>query len=172
MNETHQGIEKIIHQHRRRLQILKERKAQLGVNTPPEVLTEIEDIESQLEEIKQAQKIDDPFLALALTIGIVTTNYVKITLTINGVVVSGYVIGAKQYGEYLLNNLTTVVEGGPIGVKSEIADQANKTHIHLRDARLYPTNGGPIPPLDEPGVYWRGKLSAIESYAIETTKPE
>jgi hypothetical protein len=169
MTTPNQGIETIIREHQRRLQILKERKAQLGISTPPEVLTEIEDIESQLEEIEQAQKIDDPFLAWILAIGFVTINYVKITLTINGVVVSGYVIGAKQYGEYLLNNLVTVIEGGKIGVAPEVVDRANKTYIHLRDARLYPTNGGPIPSLDEPGMYWRGKISAIESYAIGVT---
>jgi predicted nucleic acid-binding Zn-ribbon protein len=63
MTQTNQSIETIIREHRRRLQILKQRKAQLGITTPPEVLTEIEDIESQLEELQQTQKIDDPFLA-------------------------------------------------------------------------------------------------------------
>lgn len=171
MSETNQGIEAIINQLQRRLQKLHEKEALQGINTPAEVLIEIEDIQNRLKALQQTQKIDDPFLALALAIGIITTHQVRITLTINGVVVSGYVIGAKHYGEYLLNDLVTVVEGGSLGVDPKAVDRANKTHIHLRDARLYPTNGGPIPPLNEPGMYWRGKLSAIESYAIGTTKP-
>jgi hypothetical protein len=171
MTETIQGLEAIILNHKRRLQILKEKAAQFGISTPPEILTEIEDIESKLKELEQTQKIDDPFLALLLAIGIITINYVHITLTVNGVIVSGYIIGAKQYGEYLLNNTVTVIEGSKLGVNSEVIDHANKTYLHLRDARLYPTNGGPIPPLNEPGMYWRGKLSAIESYAIGITNP-
>jgi hypothetical protein len=169
MTEIIQDLEAIILEYKRRLQKLKESQARFGISTPPEILTEIEDIESKLKELEQTQKIDDPFLALMLSIGIITVDHVHITLTINGVIVSGYVLGAKQYGEYLLNNLVTVVEVGKLGVNPEVVDCSNKTYIHLRDARLYPTNGGLIPPLDEPGMYWRGKLSAVESYAIGVT---
>ena len=169
MTETTQGVEAIIQKYQRRLQKLKEKQATLGINTSPEDLIEIEDIESKLKELEQTQQIDDPFLALMLSIGIITVNYVHITLTINGVIVSGYVTGAKQYGEYLLNNLMT--GEGKLGVNPDVVDRSNKTHIHLRDARLYPTSGGPIPPLDQPGMYWKGKLSAVESYAIRESNP-
>jgi hypothetical protein len=36
--------------HSRRLQKLKEQKACMGINTPPEVLIEIEDIEAKIEK--------------------------------------------------------------------------------------------------------------------------
>ena len=41
-------IEKLISENQRRLQILKEKKAKLGINTPPEILTEIVDREVRL----------------------------------------------------------------------------------------------------------------------------
>ncbi len=40
--------QKLIINHNRRLQKLKEKQAILGYHTPPEILTEIEDIESEL----------------------------------------------------------------------------------------------------------------------------
>lgn len=45
-------IEKIIQLSLRRLQKLKEQQALKGLNTPPEVLIEIEDIEAQLEQLQ------------------------------------------------------------------------------------------------------------------------
>ncbi|MBI1879931.1 MAG: hypothetical protein HYR94_17210 [Chloroflexi bacterium] len=68
MTEITQGVEGIILAHQRRLQKLKEKQALLGINTPPQDLIEIEDIESRLKELEQAQKIDDPFLAWILII--------------------------------------------------------------------------------------------------------
>ena len=41
-------IQELITKHQRRLQKLKEKEATLGINTPAEVLTEIEDIEAKL----------------------------------------------------------------------------------------------------------------------------
>jgi formylglycine-generating enzyme required for sulfatase activity len=45
-------IQKLITEHRRRLQKLRERQAKQGINTPPEVLTEIEDIEAQIDRLR------------------------------------------------------------------------------------------------------------------------
>lgn len=47
----HTHTQKIIKEKRRRLQKLKEQAARLGINTPPEILTEIEDIEAELETL-------------------------------------------------------------------------------------------------------------------------
>ncbi|KAA3655948.1 MAG: hypothetical protein DWQ04_32500 [Chloroflexi bacterium] len=44
---------KLIKNYRRRLQILKENKALQGISTPPEILLEIEDIESEIEKLKE-----------------------------------------------------------------------------------------------------------------------
>jgi fructose-1,6-bisphosphatase/inositol monophosphatase family enzyme len=45
-------IKKLISEHNRRLQYLKEREAKTGLETPPHVLTEIEDIEEKIEQLQ------------------------------------------------------------------------------------------------------------------------
>lgn len=46
------GIRELINNKQRRLQKLKERKAIYGINTPPEVLIEIEDTEAEIKELQ------------------------------------------------------------------------------------------------------------------------
>jgi hypothetical protein len=46
-----ENINKLIAEHHRRLQKLKEKEARFGLNTPPEILTEIEDIEAELTSL-------------------------------------------------------------------------------------------------------------------------
>lgn len=45
-------IKKLIVEHNRRLQKRQEQQARLGVNTPPEILIEIEDIEAEIEKLQ------------------------------------------------------------------------------------------------------------------------
>jgi tetratricopeptide (TPR) repeat protein len=63
--------------HQRRLQKLKEKKATFGINTPPEILIEIEDIETELERLENLSnapvvvppvQTTTPILSLPLTI--------------------------------------------------------------------------------------------------------
>lgn len=42
-------IRALITEHQRRLQKRKEQQARLGINTPPEILTEIDDIEAEIQ---------------------------------------------------------------------------------------------------------------------------
>jgi len=51
--------EELIETHQRRLQILKEKKATLGISTPPEVQMEIEDIEKAIKDLREKQKSPD-----------------------------------------------------------------------------------------------------------------
>lgn len=171
MTDTNQGVQAIIVEHQRRLQKLKEKQARLGIDTPPQVLTEIEDIENELEELEQIkeQEIGDAFLSYILAIGMITTNRVYIVLTLSGAIVSGYVIGARQFGEYILN--TSMIGDGKIGVKTELVEKSNKTYIHLKDAQFYSVKSGQALFLEKSGLYWRGKLSEIESYAVNITNP-
>ena len=54
------NIENLIRKHTNRLQKLKEQKAEFGINTPPHVLTEMEEIETQIAvlqaELKEIRK--------------------------------------------------------------------------------------------------------------------
>jgi hypothetical protein len=45
-------IKKLVHNYSRRLQILKEQQALRGINTPPEIVIEIEDIEAKIEKLQ------------------------------------------------------------------------------------------------------------------------
>ena len=47
-----EALQKQIATHQRRLNILKEKQARLGYSSPPEVITEIEDIEAQVAKLK------------------------------------------------------------------------------------------------------------------------
>lgn len=47
-----ESINNLIATHRRRLQLLKEKKAKYGLNTPSEIIIEIEDIEAEIEQLE------------------------------------------------------------------------------------------------------------------------
>lgn len=49
-------IQELLIKHQRRLQKLQEKEATLGINTPPETLIEIEDIEAQIEQLQDQLK--------------------------------------------------------------------------------------------------------------------
>ena len=49
---TSEDAQKLIERHQRRLQKLQESRATQGISTPPEVLTEIEDIERELGKLR------------------------------------------------------------------------------------------------------------------------
>lgn len=49
-------IQALIDKKQRRLQKLKEKEATLGINTPPEILTEMEDIELEIERLREERR--------------------------------------------------------------------------------------------------------------------
>lgn len=84
-----ENIENEIKAHSRRLQLLKERYAKQGYNTPPEVITEIEDIEKKLEELQsKSPKVAPPLhtrfiiggiiLVLIFIFGLAIINFIPI----------------------------------------------------------------------------------------------
>lgn len=54
MRDDH--IKNLIYNYNRRLQLLKEQQALRGLNTPPEILLEIEDIEAKLGQLETELK--------------------------------------------------------------------------------------------------------------------
>lgn len=48
-------IQRLLLEHERRLQLLKEKKAQYGLETPVSILTEMEDIQREIEELEAAR---------------------------------------------------------------------------------------------------------------------
>src|SRR5262245_41336122 len=51
-----EDVQKLINNHSRRLQILKEQAAKFGLYTPPHILTEIEDTEAAIEKLRTELK--------------------------------------------------------------------------------------------------------------------
>lgn len=53
-------IKALLTQHQHRLQKRKEQQARFGINTPPEILTEIEDIEAEIQRYQiELEALDD-----------------------------------------------------------------------------------------------------------------
>ncbi len=63
-------LKKLIFEHRRRIQKLKEQQARLGINTPPEILIEIEDIVAEIKrlqtELETTESLDSPEIPIDL----------------------------------------------------------------------------------------------------------
>ena len=64
---TAADTQKLIERRTRRLQKLKERQATQGISTPPEVLTEIEDIQAELEKLRETLATEQDRLQQTLT---------------------------------------------------------------------------------------------------------
>jgi hypothetical protein len=107
-------------------------------------------------------------LSFVLALGAISLEPVPLTLTFQGVTVAGYVTTPEKFHDHWWQ---TIIEPGAISYNPGILEAARTTYIHLRDARLYPASGGPMPPFNQPGIYWRGKLSALEGYALGRQTP-
>jgi len=109
-----------------------------------------------------------------------------LTLCVGGVLVSGALIGGREYFEGFAGEVASGVadpavarkareffrspaalyqpeEGRPGGAKvSSVADPLS--YIHLKAARFFTASGEPIPV--NHGGYWRGKLSAVDGFVL------
>ena len=47
-----EDVRQLLNEHKRRLNILREREARLGLNAPPEMILEIEDIETKIAQLQ------------------------------------------------------------------------------------------------------------------------
>src|SRR3954453_22059536 len=47
-----------------------------------------------------------------------------------------------------------------------LAQEDRTSYIHLSDARVLATGGGPLPP---GGVHWRGRLSEVSGWSLDTS---
>jgi len=109
-----------------------------------------------------------------------------LTLCVGGGLVSGALIGGREYFEGFAGDVASSVadatvahkvreffrspaalyqpdEGLPGGAKaSSLADPLS--YIHLKAARFFTSSGAPIP--GSCGGYWRGKLSAVDGFVL------
>ena len=111
-----------------------------------------------------------------------------ITLNVSGVMISGELVSGHRYFEGFAKDLKEVLFGtnseggndiersirqlGDIYTQSlrepELDDEelSPPNFIHLMNARVFHPSGKPIP--DNKGVWWRGKLNAIDGFIVGT----
>lgn len=105
---------------------------------------------------------------------------VSATLFVKGLLVSGMVIGRKQYIEHFVHGLTGGLseetqaewkQAFGLNDDEEVTSvAATQRYIHMRDARVYTPGQNPIP---ENGLHWRGKIVEVDGFALGTfNKPD
>lgn len=121
---------------------------------------------------------------------------IGITLNVGGTLISGDLVSGREYFEDFAKNFVDGFAAGVKGVdpetvsamevslkkladmypdrtvekkKEEEEEEALRTtdrptYIHLRDARIYHPAGAPIPA--NQGVWWRGRLEAVDGFIL------
>ena len=126
------------------------------------------DIDWALEILVKAANTDDTFSP-------------AVVLSVGGAMVGGRLIGGRQFFDGLMAEIKVArgerEEGGrtlfelfrqgygePPKSDEEAAEQlkAPVSFVHLKDARYFAAGQKPIPA--NRGVYWRGKLSAVDAF--------
>jgi hypothetical protein len=97
-----------------------------------------------------------------------------ITLTVNGLTVSGKITPAWQWLEDVEQQSTlagddrwaTFFRDGMDGIIDKQAEwKAVQPVIHLRDARFFPLGGlTPVPAMEKRGFHWRGKIADVSGW--------
>ncbi len=114
---------------------------------------------------------------------------VDVTLCVGGTLVSGSLIGGRDYFEGFAEHVAAasmdpetagraraffrrpaaMYRSDERGVRDVAADPEPLAYIHLENARFFTSTGVPIP--GNHGVYWRGKLSAVDGFVLGSMEP-
>lgn len=125
---------------------------------------------------KRSKETSDWFLQNLVSMANDDGFEVGITLTVNGFLVSGQLIGGRKYFEKfgtLFESAIKPEEKDSIASKyrelgeSVYSDDLHKddpTYIHLNDVKFFQTSGNPIPSMT--GVLWRGRLSEVNGFLL------
>lgn len=95
---------------------------------------------------------------------------VPVTLTVKGLVISGFIISQKAYTETFGKGSfkATVLKLRESGQLDFLDDEAEPSepgkyeYIHLKNAKIYAHGQHPFP---ADGMLWRGRISSIDGYA-------
>jgi hypothetical protein len=131
-------------------------------------------IENKRAITSNREKIDWFLKALVAVANKTNWEGLPITLNVNGLIISGYLVSGREFFENLFEGQT---EDSLPGIKEIIddlyPDSAGKdeeeqdslpAYIHLRDARIHHPGQPPIP-IDK-GVYWRGCLEGVNGFCF------
>ncbi len=114
---------------------------------------------------------------------------IGVTLCVGGSLVSGSLIGGRDYFEGLAENVAAAALDSESagrarayfrspaamyrldghGRREVAADPEPLAYIHLVNVRFFTAAGVPIPASQ--GVYWRGRLSAIDGFVLGALEP-
>ncbi len=134
------------------------------------------------EEMK-AHEIDsappkDWFLQFLVNMANKNQFELDLTLTVGGMLVSGTLVGVREYFDVLgayfagpfetVRNSATIKEtfkkiGGQCSCVSPSEKTETPSFIHLKDARFYDAQGKAT--TENQGVWWRGRISEIQGFA-------
>lgn len=99
-----------------------------------------------------------------------------ITLTVGGFLVSGTLIGGKEYFEGFGEEFSFGLKGdaakkvkAAFAKNGEVYSSATSpsmlpSYIHLKNAHFFHTSGTPVP--ENRGVWWRGRVSEIAGFSL------
>jgi hypothetical protein len=102
-----------------------------------------------------------------------------------GVIVSGTLAGVSEYFEGIAEDFDAATHGDELGdvfrkMAEEGRQQINEAdeagnlptprYVHLKDARTYAPGGSPIP--TNRGVWWRGRLDAVDAWCFGELRAE
>jgi hypothetical protein len=88
-----------------------------------------------------------------------------VTLTVNGVVVTGNVVSRDDYLQGVTDSAISSwngerTEGEPLkGVKEVFGIEGLPTYVHLKDAKILLGSVGHVP-----GGWWRGRLESVDGF--------
>jgi len=106
---------------------------------------------------------------------------IGITVTVDGFLVSGLMVGGKEYFEAFAR----LFVGGFKGLTQDTAAKLEATFsgigkiydepsdllpefLHLKDARVFHPDGSVAPSLQNPGVWWRVRVAAVSAFTLGT----
>lgn len=134
----------------------------------------------ETNEITQVMRVDDKDWFLQNLVDWANQHNFSfgITLNVGGFLVSGSLIGGKEYfdgfgedfvsayeDQELAEKIKNIIaKNGELYTISDEKDVPPPTYIHLKDARCFNTNGNPIP--GNRGVWWRGRISEVDGFSI------
>lgn len=111
-----------------------------------------------------SQDVDEFLLGLVTKADESKTETLNLSLVVNGLIVSGQLAGVNLYQEGIFD----LVAQNQVKRKEEfifpeqLPAPWKPRFIHLKDAKIYHPGLAPIP--SNEGVWWRGRLSAVNGF--------
>jgi hypothetical protein len=131
------------------------------------------------KEITQVMRVDDKDWFLQNLVNMANSNGLNfgITLNVGGFLVSGQLVGGKEYFEGFGSDFASPFGDSEAAedIRASFAQHGDiyssgdeavppPSYIHIKEAKFFNTNGNPIP--GNKGVWWRGRISQIDGFSL------